>query len=195
MVKRPLLVLAGMFTVMVLASLAWSLTPLADVARLERVTAGVEQLRADWPSAMILVPALFVALSLAFVPVSIMRPAIVLALGPILGPVCALAGGLLAAYLGYTIGKRVGGESLERLAGARVAAIRARIERHGVLAIAAVRLVPLGPFMLVNAVFGAAGVRRRDYLLGSLLSMIPGLVIMALAISLVPSLRSLVLPD
>ena len=47
-----------------------------------------------------------------------------------------------------------------------------------VLSIAALRLVPLGPHMLVSAVAGAARLPRRTFVVGTVLGMIPGLVLL-----------------
>jgi phospholipase D1/2 len=73
--------------------------------------------------------------------------------------------------------------------GPRVAKLRAKLQGGGVAAMAAMRLLPLGPFTFVNVACGAAGLKRRDFLLGTTIVMIPVLILMALAVSVVPSLR------
>ena len=40
------------------------------------------------------------------------------------------------------------------------------------------RLLPIAPFTVVNLAAGASEIRTRDYLLGSLLGMAPGIVLM-----------------
>jgi phospholipase D1/2 len=40
----------------------------------------------------------------------------------------------------------------------------------------AVRLIPVAPFSVVNAVAGASQIRFRDFILGSLLGLAPGIV-------------------
>lgn len=42
---------------------------------------------------------------------------------------------------------------------------------------AVVRLLPIAPFTIVNVVAGASHLRLRDYLLGTLLGMSPGIVL------------------
>jgi uncharacterized membrane protein YdjX (TVP38/TMEM64 family) len=126
------------------------------------------------------VPLAIVVLTLALFPIMILRVTVVMVFGPILGPVYALLGVALGALVGHFLGERLGAEGLERLAGPRVERIRQRLGKHGILAVAAFRLLPLGPFMLVNAVGGAARLRRRDFVLGTVLGMTPGLILMSL---------------
>jgi uncharacterized membrane protein YdjX (TVP38/TMEM64 family) len=158
---------------------AWRWTPLREVADPKALLAWAEALRSSG-IAIVLVPAAFVALSLALFPIVVLRVTIVLVFGPLLGPIYALLGVAAGALLGHAIGARLGAKPLERLAGPRVDRIRARLEgRTGVWAIAALRLVPLGPFMVVNAVGGAARLRRRNFVLGTVLGLTPGLVVIA----------------
>jgi uncharacterized membrane protein YdjX (TVP38/TMEM64 family) len=50
------------------------------------------------------------------------------------------------------------------------------ISREGVLAVAAVRATPLGPYGLVGYAYGASNVRVRDYALGTLIAGTPSAV-------------------
>ena len=43
------------------------------------------------------------------------------------------------------------------------------------MAIAVIRLLPVAPFSVVNAVAGASHVRMRDFMLGTLIGMLPGI--------------------
>jgi uncharacterized membrane protein YdjX (TVP38/TMEM64 family) len=86
---------------------------------------------------------------------------------------------LASAIVTYSIGVVFGQEALSRVLGPRLTRIRTRIARRGVLAIAAVRLLPLAPFSLVNLVAGASAIRLSDYLAGTLLGMAPGLVLLS----------------
>jgi uncharacterized membrane protein YdjX (TVP38/TMEM64 family) len=42
-----------------------------------------------------------------------------------------------------------------------------------------IRMVPIAPFSIVNVVAGASKLSLRDYLLGTALGMLPGIVVMA----------------
>jgi uncharacterized membrane protein YdjX (TVP38/TMEM64 family) len=134
---------------------------------------------AQQPWAILLVMAVFVVGGLLVFPVTVLIVATAAAFGPWLGFLYAMAGALASAVVTYWIGAAFGQEALSRVLGPRLARIRARIARRGVLAVAAVRLLPLAPFSLVNLVAGASAIRLPDYLAGTLLGMAPGLVLLS----------------
>jgi uncharacterized membrane protein YdjX (TVP38/TMEM64 family) len=161
-------------------ALAWAFTPLRDALAPRDLLASAAELRATgW--GMLLVPPVFVLLSLAMVPTTILRWATVVAFDPLFGVVFMVLGVLGATFVGHAIGERLGAERMSRFGGDRVERIRARLGRTGVLGIAALRQVPLGPFMIVNAAAGALRVRRGAFLGGTLVGMVPGAIVMVLA--------------
>jgi phospholipase D1/2 len=116
--------------------------------------------------------------TLLFVPVNIMIAATGALFGPLLGLLYALSGSLLAAGLSFAIGRGLGRAWVRRLASRRVNALNKRLSEHGLLAMTALRLLPIAPFTVVNLVAGASAIRTRDYLLGTLFGMAPGAVLM-----------------
>ncbi|WP_256729896.1 TVP38/TMEM64 family protein, partial [Burkholderia pseudomallei] len=52
-----------------------------------------------------------------------------------------------------------------------------RVGRRGVVAMAVLRLLPIAPFTVVNLVAGASSIGFRDYLVGTALGMLPGIVL------------------
>ncbi|NUS20534.1 MAG: TVP38/TMEM64 family protein, partial [Mesorhizobium sp.] len=57
--------------------------------------------------------------------------------------------------------------------------IQERIVGKGSLAVVVIRLIPIAPFSLVNLVAGASTLPLRDFLIGTLLGMMPGILAMA----------------
>jgi uncharacterized membrane protein YdjX (TVP38/TMEM64 family) len=55
-----------------------------------------------------------------------------------------------------------------------------RLARHGLDAIIFLRIVPILPFTLVNLVAGASHLRFRDYALGTMIGMTPGIFFITL---------------
>ena len=51
-----------------------------------------------------------------------------------------------------------------------------QLQRRGILAVIAARMVPVGNFSLINITAGALGVRFRDYLIGNVLGLLPGVL-------------------
>jgi phospholipase D1/2 len=116
--------------------------------------------------------------SLLFVPVNLMIAATGAAFGPLLGFGYAAAGSLLAAAVVFGLGRGVGRDPVRRFAGRWVDAVRRRLDEHGLLAMALLRLMPVAPFSVVNLVAGASAIRFRDFMLGSAIGMLPGVALM-----------------
>src|SRR3546814_16038810 len=68
---------------------------------------------------------------------------------------------------------------LRQLMGPRIHRIAARVQHHGIFAVAAIRLVPTAPFTLINLVAGATGIHLVDYLIGSALGLAPGIIVLS----------------
>ena len=67
---------------------------------------------------------------------------------------------------------------MRRLAGQRVNDLSRRLARRGLITIAFVRMLPIAPFSIVNVVAGASHIRWSDFLLGTLIGLVPGVVTM-----------------
>jgi phospholipase D1/2 len=76
----------------------------------------------------------------------------------------------------YAIGRAIGRGAVERFGGVRVQRWNRDLARHGVLAVAALRLLPIAPYGAVNLMAGASAVGLRQYTLGTALGMAPGIL-------------------
>ena len=90
------------------------------------------------------------------------------------GTLLAATGALLGAVGGFLLGRRLGRPAVDRLLGGRLQQADAVLARHGLLAVLAVRLVPLFPFTPLNYACGLLGVRLRDYAIGTGVGILPG---------------------
>jgi uncharacterized membrane protein YdjX (TVP38/TMEM64 family) len=176
--ERAALVAIGVLLLIIGLTLAWQYTPLADYANPREIAdllSGSEM----QPWASIFVVGIFVAAGLVAFPVIILIAATAAAFGPWLGFAYALAGVLASALVSYAIGARFGQETLRGLLGPRLERIRRQVERRGVLAVATVRVVPVAPFTVINLVAGASSIRLVDYIIGTLLGMLPGMIVIS----------------
>jgi uncharacterized membrane protein YdjX (TVP38/TMEM64 family) len=123
----------------------------------------------------------FAFAALAMVPVTVLIVASALALGSATGAVTALAGSLTSAAAGYGLGRALWRDRVRRHAGPRLRPLSRLLDRHGMLAIALLRLVPMAPFTIVNLVAGASRVSLRSFLVGTFVGMAPGTLLLALA--------------
>jgi uncharacterized membrane protein YdjX (TVP38/TMEM64 family) len=104
----------------------------------------------------------------------------VLAFGPVTGFLCALAGALGSALAGYGVGASLGRSAVRRIAGGRLNRISKRLAKRGLLAVVLSRVVPIAPFTVINLVAGASHIGLRDFALGTVIGMGPGIVAMTL---------------
>jgi phospholipase D1/2 len=185
-------VLLWIAAVALLATLgaAWRFTPLSewlDVAEL------VDRLRelSSSTAAPFLVVLLFVVASLLLVPLTALVVATAVAFDPLLGYGYALAGSMASALAGYGLGANLGRRTVRRLAGKRINAVSRKLAKRGLLTVMVVRVIPVAPFTVINLIAGASHIQFRDFMLGTLLGMAPGMLAIVLLVDRVTaSLRS-----
>jgi phospholipase D1/2 len=164
---------AGLFVVAL--ALFWELAPLFGPETVRSALASI----ADNRAAPLIVIAIFVAAGFALFPVTVLIAATAAAFGPWLGFAYAAAGALASAIVTYAIGAAIGRRTLRDFLGPRLNRIRQRVARRGVIAIAAIRLVPVAPFTVVNLVAGASAIPLFEYVAGTVLGMLPGLLMIS----------------
>ncbi|MGE5545712.1 MAG: VTT domain-containing protein [Solirubrobacterales bacterium] len=131
------------------------------------------------PETAALAAALFLVGGLIRLPVAVMVLATGMVLGTWLGTASSLAGALASAALIYQMGRTLGRARVRRLAGWKVNRVHRALARHGVLAIVLLRLMPVAAFSVINLIAGASGVALRDFALGTVLGMAPGIFAMS----------------
>jgi phospholipase D1/2 len=173
--RRRLPRLAVLVIALLALAAAWTWTPLNEWVEPDRLAELARGLQASgWG------PLLFVAImtigSLLMVPITALIVAGAVLFGPVVGGVSGMTGSLLSAMVGFALGRGIFHDEVRRHAGPRIQHLSRAIQRRGVLSVLAVRLVPVAPFTVVNVVAGSSHVRFRDFLIGTLLGMAPGLV-------------------
>jgi uncharacterized membrane protein YdjX (TVP38/TMEM64 family) len=154
---------------------AWRWTPLHEwlnVDRLVQMAAGFDRA----PYAPLAVIVAYVAAGFVVMPITVLIAATGIVFGPFMGAVYALVGAVVSAGVMYAIGRRLGRETVRRVAGARLNRLSRQLARRGVLAIALLRMLPLAPFTVVNIVAGASYIGVRDFLLGTVIGLTPGIL-------------------
>ncbi|HSD53842.1 MAG TPA: VTT domain-containing protein [Burkholderiales bacterium] len=177
-VRRVLPMWLAVFAVaLAVAALAasWRYTPLAEWVAPENVIAWVESFARAWWAPLAIVLAYTPACVVMF-PRPVITLAAVLAFGPWLGFGYAMGGILLSALAGHLVGQHVGRDALRRIAGRKLNRLSKALRRRGILAVTAVRLVPLAPFVIESLVAGAIHIRRWDFMVGTFLGMLPGVL-------------------
>jgi phospholipase D1/2 len=121
----------------------------------------------------------FVGAGLVAFPLLVLVAVAAMVFGPLLGPLYTLVGATLSAALTFAIGRRIGRETVRKLAGQRVNDLSRRLAKRGLVTIAFVRMLPIAPFSIVNVVAGASHIRWSDFLLGTVIGLLPGIVTMS----------------
>ncbi|MEJ2589787.1 MAG: VTT domain-containing protein [Candidatus Thiodiazotropha sp.] len=89
-------------------------------------------------------------------------------------------GAVASAALGFMMGRHLSSSAIERFSGTRIENLSRRLAKRGTLAVALLRLVPVAPFTVFNLVAGASPLKFRQFLVGSMLGMMPGLAAITL---------------
>ena len=154
--------------------LLWRITPLARFAHPRELADSLSRYSASsWaPMAMAL---LFVAGGLVSFPLLVLIAACAMMFHPVVAFATALVGATLSAVATYWVAAKALNARMRQLFGVRIDKLSGALQARGVLAIAAVRMLPVGPFTLVNLAAGSIGLRMRDYILGTMLGLAPGI--------------------
>ncbi|PKO88913.1 MAG: hypothetical protein CVU18_05655 [Betaproteobacteria bacterium HGW-Betaproteobacteria-12] len=121
--------------------------------------------------------------SVAAVPLGAIIVVSALLFGPWLATAYILTGATLGGAISYAIGDYLGHRGLERFAGERINRVSRRLAERGVLSVVIIRLLPIAPFAIVNMIAGASHLRGRDFILGTLLGMLPGTLVISFLIT------------
>lgn len=162
-----ILVLMGSFAAL------WRWTPIEDWLHLDTLGPWLAHLRASGAAPFWLLGAFLLGGITPF-PVTLLIFMAALTLSWVPAILVSLLGCMASAVLTFTLGRLLGRRRVVRVAGRRLNRVNALISRQGALAVAAVRMIPIAPYALVNLAAGAAHVPLRDFVYGTLIGMSPG---------------------
>ncbi|MBS9402697.1 TVP38/TMEM64 family protein [Halomonas sp. TRM85114] len=175
--RRPWVIPALMLGALVIMGGLWQWLAMQDlltVANLKRLAAGTLAWR-DSPLAFVVVMGIYATALLVMFPLSLMVAATGLIFGPTWGFVYATLGTLASSVVSYWVGRRLGRETLMAYGGHHLEGMSRYLAKRGIRTMTLINLLPLAPFTLTNMMAGAFHLRFRDYMLGSLLGILPGL--------------------
>lgn len=177
--RPPKLPLAARFTtglaLLLLLTTAAMLCQWLPRPPFERLVSAIETLRGE-PLLPALVVGVFLLAGLTGMPVFLLVAATGSLFGGWLGGCYAFLGILASAAFSFGIGRHLGAAVLRRLTGRRASRISRALSRHGLIAMAMLRIVPVASFTTVNLMAGAAGLRLGEFLTASAVGMLPMVV-------------------
>jgi len=154
-------------------TIMWRFTPMADLFTAQNVIAWTDSFSKNWWAPLVLVAA-YTPASLVMFPRPLITLAAVVSFGPWEGFLYAMSGVLIASAAGFYAGRAVGRQTVRRLAGRRLNRLSQALQQRGVLAVTAVRLVPIAPFIVESMVAGAIRIKLWQLNVGTFLGMLPG---------------------
>ena len=169
---------AGLLGLILLAGL-WQWTPLRGLLDVSSMVASLESV-ANGPIALPMTVAGFLIGGILVMPVMVLIAVTILAFGPWWGFWYALIGMTASALLTFGIGRLLGRRLMDHLSGSWVHRISRTLAKKGILTVVTLRMLPVAPFSILNAVAGASHIRTKDFFLGTVLGELPGLIGLAL---------------
>ncbi len=176
---RPLLAVLVCVLVLLGIALSWRYTALSEVVTTDNVRAVLKSVRGE-PWAILVVVTVFVLAGAIVFPINLMVLTTAAVFGPWLGILYGGAGIVSSGLVMYFIGGRLGREALHRVLGERWRLALEGVRKRGLLAVVTLRLLPVVPFTLVNLAAGASGIRFLDFLIGTMIGILPGLVLLSI---------------
>lgn len=176
---RPLLVALACALVVLGIALAWRYTPLSALVTSDNVRTVLKSVRGE-PWAIVVVVTVFVLAGAIVFPLNLLILTTAAVFGPWLGILYGGAGTVTSGVVMFLIGSRLGREALYRMLGERWRHGLEGVRKRGLLAVVTFRLLPVVPFTLVNLAAGASGIRFVDFLVGTMIGMLPGLVLLSI---------------
>ena len=175
-VPQRLIALGLLALALGLLAVAWRATPLGDYVNLASLVSLAVRFESMPFTPLIAVVCFTLAASL-MIPVTLLIAVTGIVFGPFYGAMYAIVGSALSASLNYGMGVWIGRDTVRNLLGARINGLSRRIAKRGILAVMVVRVLPVAPFTIVNVVAGASHIGLRDFLIGTVLGMAPGIIL------------------
>ncbi len=157
----------------------WRWTPLGEWIDIDSARMAAEWMQQQ-PLAPLFVTTAYILGGLIAIPVTLMVIATVVVFGTWQGLLYALAGSWLSAVVLFAIGRWMGRDTVRRFAGSLLNRLSRKLSEAGLLTVITFRIVPVAPFSVINLIAGVSEIRWRDYALGTLIGMLPGVVAVVL---------------
>jgi uncharacterized membrane protein YdjX (TVP38/TMEM64 family) len=191
--KAPQMVkLAGVLVILIGLAAAWRWSPLAQWVTTENMAAWAGDIRSH-PMSFPIVMAVYVAGGFLMVPITLLVGVTAMVYDPVWAVLYALSGCLLSALATFLAGAGLGKQMVRKVAGKKLNHISRQMAKKGILTVAVIRNIPVAPFTIINLIAGASHIRLKDYLLGTVLGMTPG--ILAITIFADRLLHTIMHPD
>ncbi len=149
-------------------------TPLKDILSKSKIESVKEWIQGKGVLAPLFFIVLYIVSTVFLIPGSILTLLGGLIFGVTMGTLWVLVGANIGALLAFLIARYVARESIQRWILKKAMKIEEKIQAGGFYIVFWLRLIPALPFNILNYALGLTSVTLKDYVLASLLGMIPG---------------------
>ncbi|MFA5633255.1 MAG: phospholipase D-like domain-containing protein [Porticoccaceae bacterium] len=172
--RRRLLIFAIIVLLLLGLAAAWRWTPLLELLSPERVQQYLASISSFEVRTAVAIGGFIIA-SLLMVPLTLLAVIGGVVFGGWQAFAYVLTGAMGASAIGFFGGRLLGHGLLKRLSGSRIEQLSKRLTKRGTIAVAILRLVPVAPFAIFNLIAGSSHLGARQFLVGSLIGLAPGL--------------------
>ncbi|AGA32843.1 phospholipase D/transphosphatidylase [Thioalkalivibrio nitratireducens DSM 14787] len=175
-----LLLFLGVFVILAVMALVWGIALQDEDWGPTRVRALAERFedRAWLPWAVF--AGTVIGLQVA-IPQLVLVPVAVIVLGPWSGFAIAYLGTVAGAVVGYLAGRYLGRRPVRRLSGPSMKRLSRSLARRGIQSMVVINMLPVVSQTLINLLAGTTHIRFRDFLVGSVIGILPPTAMVTLA--------------
>ena len=166
---------ASVLLILFALAAAWRWTPLSEWIDSENLAAWAREIRGN-PITFLGILGAYVIGGLIMIPITLLIGVTAMVFAPAWGALYALSGCLLNAWVTYLIGSGLGKQTIRKLAGQRLNRLSRQMAKQGILTVAIIRNIPVAPFTIVNMIAGASHIKLKDFMIGTALGMLPGIL-------------------
>jgi uncharacterized membrane protein YdjX (TVP38/TMEM64 family) len=172
--RRRLMLFVSVVVVLFGLAATWRWGPLQSLLAPDRIGRYLASISSTEIRAVVAIGGFIIA-SLLMVPVTLLAIIAGLVFEGWEAFLYVMTGAMAASALGFLGGRFLGKGVIERMSGASIERLSKRLAKRGTVAVAVLRLVPVAPFAVFNLVAGSSPLGARQFLVGSLLGLMPGL--------------------
>lgn len=172
--RRNVTIFIGVLVAFIAMTVMWRVTPLQEWIAPDRMADLIGSIDNDGVRALVAIGFITIA-SLVTIPLTLLAIASGIVFDGWEAFLYTLIGALVSCVIGFHGGRLLGADRLDKMSGSRLSRLSKRLGERGTVAVAILRLVPIAPFVVFNLVAGISHLKFRQFFLGSVLGLTPGL--------------------
>lgn len=159
----------------VLGSLLWHSLDVLELLRGRDVEQFVLSIHGS-PLGWLTILSLYIVASILMVPITFLVASTSFIFGGFWGFTYSLLGSLVSAGVFFAVGRRLGAQVFAKYLGGITEKVRSYLSSRELVSVTIIRMLPIAHYHVVNLVCGSLRLRFLDFILGTALGMLPGIL-------------------